>query len=628
MPKKNIIKKITDKRADNLQADKPENKEVNDWLTKISTAEEVKKNWREKFRVDLAYEYRDGAQKPAHIPDAEWITINKIYSNLKSELPSLYSNDPYFFIKLATSFSPNPMDIALFEQRAKMRQAMLNYLKRELKLKQKVRLCILDAYFQFGVMKIHHSADFVDNPEAEQPMKDENENIIYSESGQEILQPKRLPTNEAYNVTRVHPNDFGFDADAGPTEDTWKFVYEIIRMPVDDVKKDERYEKSARAKIKPTELDADAANKERERRKKGKGKSLSANDIQPSIALIYEVYDLKKKQMFAISPGCDQYLIKPDTPPKGIEKHTYAILTVGLARDDSPYPIPPVSQWLDPQRENNELRSKILTHRKRFNRKYIMMDSAFDDPNDAATKLELGADGTILRANGSFGGQPVSPIQDAQLDQTHIQELMMFRNDFEELSTGANQQGAGAGVDSATEAGIIEKRVVIREGDNMGLVMDFVTDIGRKLDQIVQANITKDQAVRVVGPEGESWELIRTIDYEQIHGEFEYSVNVGSTIPQLPEIERAQWMQFLSLIAQAPQLALSKTLLKRVATMHRIEDDSMIDEIYQISKAIMGGSLQQPQQMGSLPNVSDPRSSLQGPRGMGSGISNIRGGQQ
>src|SRR4030042_3014527 len=150
--KKNPIEKIIAKGG---KKEKPsaEQKEVRDWLYKIKKAEDVKKQWREKFRVDIAYEYRDGAQRPPEISDREWITINKIYSNLKSELPSLYSKDPYFFIKLATSYSPNPMDIALFEQRAKIRQSMLNYLKRELNLKQKTRLSILDAYFQFGVQK-------------------------------------------------------------------------------------------------------------------------------------------------------------------------------------------------------------------------------------------------------------------------------------------------------------------------------------------------------------------------------------------------------------------------------------------------------------------------------------------
>ncbi len=72
----------------------------------------------------------------------------------------------------------------------------------------------------------------------------------------------------------------------------------------------------------------------------------------------------------------------------------------------------------------------------------------------------------------------------------------MLRADFQELAVGANQQGSGSGIDSATEAGVVEKRTQIREGDKIGQVMEFVNDAGRKLDQVVQANITKDQAVK------------------------------------------------------------------------------------------------------------------------------------
>lgn len=620
MARKNPIKKVTDKRKEELSAD---SKEVRDWLDKVKKAEDVKKQWREKFRVDMAYEYRDGAQRPPEISEKEWITINKVYSNLKSELPSLYSNDPYFFVKLATSYSPNPMDIALFEQRGKIRQSMLNYLKRELKLKQKVRLSILDAYFQFGVQKVHFQADTVENPEADQPLKDETGAIMLSPEGESLKQPKELPVNEKYRISRIHPNDVGFDADAGVLEDTWNFVYEVIRMPLEEAKDMKNYKSSARQKLQAVEISADTAEQNRKRRKKG---TLSQSEMEPSLAVMYEVYDLKKNEWFVVSDGCPEFLISPSAVPRGTEKHPYSFLFLGLSRDDSPYPVPPVSQWLDPQRENNELRSKILTHRKRFNRKYEMYEEAFHDPDDAAVKLEIGGDGTILRKSQPV--QAVFPIQDAPLDQNHIQELLMLRNDFEELSTGANQQGAGAGVDSATEAGIIEKRVVIREGDNLSLVMDFVTDIGRKLDQLVQAHITRDQAVKITGPEGEYWELIRNFDYEDIEGEYEYAVNTGSTVPQLPEIERAQWMQFLGLIAQAPQLAMSRTLLKRTAEMHRIEDDTMIDELHNIAKGIMGGGLQMPQQMGSIAGTGDIRSMIQGSRGAASGISNIRGGRQ
>lgn len=45
------------------------------------------------------------------------------------------------------------MMIAYYEQIALVRQSMLNYLKGELNLKEKMRLAIFDAMFQFGTIK-------------------------------------------------------------------------------------------------------------------------------------------------------------------------------------------------------------------------------------------------------------------------------------------------------------------------------------------------------------------------------------------------------------------------------------------------------------------------------------------
>ena len=624
--KKNSVSKMKSKPA---KEETNENKEVKEWLEKIQKSLKVKQSWREKFRVDLAYEYRDGAQMPQGAVNDEWITINRIYSNLKSELPMLYSNDPFFFINLATTYEPNPMQIALFEQRAKIRQSMLNYLKRELKLKEKVRLSVLDAHFQYGIAKSFFSAEMVDNPNAKQQTTDESGNVMIGDDGSPIIEPNQLPTNEAYNIKRVHPDDFCWDSNAGTLEDTWEFVFEIIKMPLDDAKDDKRYKKAARDSLKPTEQassETKQAEDTREARKKG---TLGINKgPKPDTVVIYEVYDLKKKQWLTLSEGCSQFLIKPEKVPQGTEKHPYSILRLGLLRDDSPYPVTPISQLLDAQKEFNELRSKFAAHRKRFNRKYEMIDDAFDNPDAAASKLETGGDGTILRRNANFPGQAVFPISDASLDQNHLQEIIMLRDDFEHLSTGSNQIGSGAGVDSATEAGIIEKRAVMQEGDNLGLVMDFTTDIGRKTDQLVQAFISRDLAVKVVGPQGEFWEAIKVDDYREIDGEYEYSVNTGSTIPQLPEMERAQWMQFLGLLATSPALALSKTLLKRMAEMHRIEDDALVDELHNIAKQILGGQVQDAGGGGSPPGGPDFRNLTANARGGAAGIANFRGGQQ
>src|SRR5574343_1398727 len=116
------------------------------WEDRINRAKAVRKKWKHLFKVDMAREYFDGKQNPGN-PEAEWITINKVYSHLKAQLPSLYNVDPYFYVKLAKSYSVNPLEIAIWEKKGKVRQNYLNYLKKELQLKQKVRLSIQDAHF-------------------------------------------------------------------------------------------------------------------------------------------------------------------------------------------------------------------------------------------------------------------------------------------------------------------------------------------------------------------------------------------------------------------------------------------------------------------------------------------------
>lgn len=602
MARAKAVKKETKPAEKTAEQERTE--EVKKWLERINDAKKVKENWRKEFRIATAYDYRDGKQRPQNVADSDWITINRFFSNLSAELPTLYSVDPYFYIKVAKSYSLNPMDVALYEARGKIRTSLLNYLKKELKLKEKVRACILDAYFQFGVEKQYYQADLVENPDKGKSIKNESEkDIIDEKTGEPILEPNEIPVNEEFKTARVHPDDFLFDADAGPLEDDWSWLGQKITMPLDDARKAKRYKKSSREAVKPTEVDKDEVDKDKTKRQKGM--VTNEQSVKPEFVVMWEIYDLKKGQWLVVSEGLDEdYMIDPAPVPKGTEKHPYSILRLGIMRDCSPYPVTPTSQWIDPQREYCDLRSKIMVHRKRFNRKYEMVDQAYDNPDDAATKLEQGGDGTILRRNGSWPAQAVFPIADAQLDQNHIQELIMLRNDFEDLATGANQQGSGAGIDSATESSIIEKRVTMREGDRLSQVMEFVTDIGRKLDQIVEANLTKDQAVKVSGPQGEYWELVRSQDYEKINGEYEYSVNVGATTPQLPEIERAQWISFLSLLGNAPQLMISKTLLKRSAEMHHIEDENLVNELFQIGQRMMSGGI--PGKAGSTPGVASP----------------------
>jgi len=605
--------------------DSAEPSNAKNWLRCIDRAKKVRQNWRDRMRVSLAYDYFEGIQRPAGINEKEWITINMIYSNLLAELPTLYSTDPYFYVKLKKSFKPVPETIAAYEEMAKVRQGGLNYYKGELGLKEKSRLAISDAFFQYGVIEVALSADMEENPKKGEAILGEDGRPMLDEDDAPLLEPEEVPANEAFQLIRHHPDDFLVDADAGPLDDDVKWKAKRVKMRLEEVRDDRRFDRSARRDCKATEMD-DQTDKEREARKKG-GTLSAQQEKTPSIVVTWWLYDRCCKQFLVVAEGNDDYLIAPKDIPKGIEKDPFVDLRF-TPRSDSWYPIPPISQQIDPQREYCETRSKMLKHRKRFNRKYVMFTTPFgDNAESEAAKLENGDDGAVLMATTPTGFAPVMPIQDAPLDQNIHVEYAYLRKDFEDVATGANQRGSAQGVDSATEAGVIEKRTQIREGDRIGMVGDFVIGIGRKLDQMIQAHWKKEQAVKIVGPQGEEWITMRPQDYEKIEGEYEYSINVGATTPQLPEIERAQWLSFLGVVTNAPQLLLSKTLLKETARMHHIESDALVEELFTIGQQMMSGEIPMPGAQGSQPNTQGTAAARTGGQAAGSNnVMSMRGG--
>jgi len=579
------------------------------WQGRVDRAKKVRTNWKKLFRVTELLLYFDGRQNPG-FSEEDWITINMIYSHLKAQLPALYDTDPYFYINVSRSYKPDPKLIKAWEVKGKLRAANLNYYKKELDLKTKARLSIQDAHFSYGVAKTHFTADGQENPDAGKPIISEDGKALTGEDGKDLVEPDEIPVNQRYNITRVHPDDFLWDEDAGPLEDSWSWLGQRIRMTPEQALKNPKYKKRAVKAMFGKGSTPDDEEKAREDRKKGAELGGQAEDPKDKdkgkrnndIFIAWEIYDLKNHEWLVIAEDGEIPLLDPEPIPIGIERHPYSILTFTY-RDDSAYPIPPLSQGVGLQEEYNKARSDIQVHRKRFNRKYEYIEGAVDPVE--ASKMENGSDGTMIAVK-QFGA--INPIKDAPLDQARYTELAFIKAEFTETTGGTTDEARGiAGADSATQAGILDKRLDIKEGDAKAQTIDFVLSIGKKLDQLIQANITEDQAVKVSGPEGEKWEIVKTSDYDDIAGEYEYTVNVGATLPRLPQIERSSWMAFLTFLGNAPQFALSPRLLKKAAEMHHIEDEAMLLEINEIAKKMMSGQIPVPGAQGSQAGVGETR---------------------
>ena len=173
------------------------------WEERIHKAKKVREEWADKFRVALGRAYFEGDQNPG-VPESEWITINKIYTHLMAQLPTMYSLDPYFYVKVKKSFTIDPKEIAEMERRGKIRQAMLNYLKVELELKKKARLAISDAHFEYGVLKVRRASDLQEHPQAGKTIVDDDgKPILDPDTQAEQVYPERIAVNERYQWLRV-----------------------------------------------------------------------------------------------------------------------------------------------------------------------------------------------------------------------------------------------------------------------------------------------------------------------------------------------------------------------------------------------------------------------------------------
>ena len=563
------------------------------WEERITDAKKVRDKWKDKFKVQTGIDYFEGQGNPGY-PEDEWINVNKVFSHLQAQLPKLYAVDPYFYVKVRKSHEIQANKIAEFERRGTVRQSMLNYLKVELELKTKARLAIQDAHFAFGILKTRRASDLEKHPQAGNPILDEDGNQITDESGEALVYPDELPVNERYELERVHPDDFLWDAEAGPLPNEWKWVGHHFQLSKAEALDDPRFKRSAVRKVKGKEKDPEP--------KQGAVSRFfvdKPNKEEEEILDIWEIYDLKKKEWLIVAENGEDLLRKPRATPPGIEDHSFAILRFTL-RDKSPYPIPPVFNAISPQKEMSLSRSMVLTHRKRFNRKYEAVVNKLEDEDIELEKLENGEDGTVIRvlANGA-----ITPIKDAPLDQVNFLELRALDNDIVEAMGTPDPARGIAAADSATEAGIMDARLGIREGDRVSMVIDFVTAIAKKIDQLVQFHIDKDEAVNITGPQGREWVTIRKKDYQAIQGEFEYSVNLGAMQPRLPDIERAQLTAFISqVIIPFPAILTKRPLVQRFAELYHIEDDAFIESLIELGTQIMNGQVPAPGNQGGGPS--------------------------
>ena len=583
------------------------------WLNEIERAERKKQEWQEFFKVSDCYKYFMGDQRPDNYVEDEWFTLNLIYANIRAQIPSLYFKDPYFFVRLKRSYDPGLEAIQSMTEDMGVREAVLNYIAKENNVVKIGQLCILDAYFQFGCIKSRYIPSFEVNPDAGKPKKGSNGYTLKDDMGKTLREPEQLLVGERFAWERVNPNNILVDANAGSESFTW-----VSQKSVDflqTVRCDPRLKNTDKNNLEPDALLANYNEEDSNNAsgflaqlgKKVKKRKIKDSPEEEQMVTTYEIYDISRGKMYIIAKNGKLPLLEAETP-RSVKGHPFSFLKFddnpGMEGNEMWYPIPPVFNQLGPQKEFGMACNDVAIHRKRYKRKYGYYEGVID--NEEIDKFEDPEDGALVRFNQPDWQTKFAPIQDAPLDAAVTFDRIKLRSDFDDVAGSSPAARGNADADTATEAQILETRLQIRESDKQFSIRRFLIDIAGKMHYLLEENLTTEGAIFVTGPKGEVWQPYGPANFRKIRGEIQFDIDVASMSPRNIQTERAQWLQFMNTVMQAPMVFADPEVLKWWAEKFDIHEGQVLQKLSVQLQQMMQMAQQQQGILQNMPGASPP----------------------
>jgi hypothetical protein len=259
-------------------------------------------------------------------------------------------------------------------------------------------------------------------------------------------------------------------------------------------------------------------------------------------AEIWEYYDIANGSMSIFCETSDQFLVKPTKMP-----YSFGQPFVMLRNYDVPdmfYPIGDLESIEPLQRELNETRSQMMNHRKKFSRKYLYKESAFDQLGRSA--LESDDDNVMVPV---MSDEPIAGVVTAFPAVINPPEFYnqsnMIIGDIDRISGVSEfQRGAVSEIRrTATESSLLQDAANARTSDKLAVVEQAIAEVGRRMMALAQQYMTGEHVARVTGKDGEPMWV--TFDRDYLAGDFDFEVAAGSTQPHNESFKRQMALQMV-----------------------------------------------------------------------------------
>jgi hypothetical protein len=497
-------------------------------ITRYREKIEQSRRWRREDNYDKTWKRMIDMYRGKHFlnsSDEDRMLINDAFATINVIWPSVSVNHPKITVN-ARRYEDAPKAIVTEE--------VVNYWWKHYECQSEFRRAVKDMLIVgHGWLKTGYR--FVEKTEGEE--YDTADELAAPES---ITESEIIITEDRPFVERISPFDVFVDADATSISDM-RWIAQRIRRPLTDVKKDKRYNSQARKEASPSHYTKWGQDGNMPRR---------SEKAEDGYVEIWEFYDIDRGTISIFCDGSDKFLVTPSEIPFAFG-HPFVMLR-NYEIPEHFYPMGELEAIEPLQMELNETRTQMMNHRKRFSRKWLYKESAFDAEGRSA--LESDEDNVLVPVISEEGlGGVVAPMPAVISPPEFYNQSSLITNDIDRIS-GISEYARGALPEirrTATEAGIIQDAANARASDKLAIIEKAIADAARRLVMLAQQYMTGEQAVRVAGKDATN--VWVDFDRDYIQGEFDFEVEGGSTQPVNESFRRQMALQVVDAMAPFAQ---------------------------------------------------------------------------
>ena len=197
-------KRVTPPPFASTDASTEEVEAVGKWRRRVARAQTLRQEWEETYQLDeLALQFLGTPNVTLESLDNP-VNINRFWPTLRAQLPSLFFQNPTFFVDpIDKRSSPSQLRMSA------MAEAVLKTIAlQDFHFRDAIRLALLQAFFSIGVVKIVYDPRLVKNPEAGQlqyltdgegfAVRDDvgDPVVLRDDDGTEMVEPAEIVSDE------------------------------------------------------------------------------------------------------------------------------------------------------------------------------------------------------------------------------------------------------------------------------------------------------------------------------------------------------------------------------------------------------------------------------------------------